>query len=300
MFEVAYQSYLPALVARDQLVEANSKLQTTAAAAGTAGPAIAGALIGILTAPYAVIVDAASFAVSTAFVVGIRAREDDPRRSNSDAPKPRLATELKEGLAWVMHHPHLKWIALCTGSLNFFDGIITGINLLYMQRELGLSAVSVGLTGASFGIGSMLAALTSSRLQRGLGLGRAMLWGAILCGVGALAYPLAPAGDAALPVLLTGCAVMGYGAMAYNIAQVSYRQAITPMRLLGRMNASMRWLVWGTIPLGTLAGGALASAVSMHAALWVGAVGGLFGFLPVALSSVRSIVEMPAATADIA
>ena len=81
--------------------------------------------------------------------------------------------------------------------------------------------------------------------------------------------------------------------MAYNITQVSLRQAITPERLQGRMNAAMRWIVWGTIPLGALAGGAIATAYSLRAALWVGAIGGLFTFLPVLLSSVRSIKEMP-------
>jgi MFS family permease len=88
----------------------------------------------------------------------------------------------------------------------------------------------------------------------------------------------------------------GLGAVAYNITQVSLRQAITPERLQGRMNAAMRWIVWGTIPLGTLAGGAIGDAVSLHAALWVGALGGLVSFLFVFLSSVRTIREMPEPT----
>jgi predicted MFS family arabinose efflux permease len=94
-------------------------------------------------------------------------------------------------------------------------------------------------------------------------------------------------------VLVAGTFLFGWAAMAYNISQVSLRQAITPERLQGRMNASMRWIVWGTMPLGSLLGGALATAYSLRFALWVGAIGGLFTFLPVLLSSVRTIKEMP-------
>src|SRR5207302_4834991 len=96
-----------------------------------------------------------------------------------------------------------------------------------------------------------------------------------------------------VPVLLAGTFVAGFGGMAYNIAQVSLRQAITPERLQGRMNATMRWIVWGTIPLGAVAGGALATAYGLRTALWVGAIGSLFSFPPVLLSSVRSIRELP-------
>jgi hypothetical protein len=106
-------------------------------------------------------------------------------------------------------------------------------------------------------------------------------------------YPLAPE-TSPVPALIAASLLFGYAGTAYNITQVSLRQAITPERLQGRMNASMRWIVWGTLPLGQLTGGAIASVYSLHAALWVGAIGSLFTFLPVLLSPVRSIHEMPA------
>jgi MFS family permease len=93
---------------------------------------------------------------------------------------------------------------------------------------------------------------------------------------------------------MLGSAAFGLGALAYNITQVSLRQAITPDRLQGRMNAAMRWIVWGTIPLGMLLGGALASWISMRSVLWIAAIGQLFAILPVALSSIRTVHEMPA------
>jgi predicted MFS family arabinose efflux permease len=114
----------------------------------------------------------------------------------------------------------------------------------------------------------------------------------VIFSFGGLAYPLAPK-SFPLPVLMAGQVLFGFSAVAYNILQVSYRQAITPERLQGRMNAAMRWIVWGTIPLGTLAGGAIAQATSLHAALWVGAVLGTPTFLWVLLSPLRSIQEMP-------
>src|SRR6185437_7911143 len=106
-FDVAYQSYLPSLVDRDQLVEGNSKLQTTVSASQIGGPGLAGVLIGVLTAPYAIALDAASFAVSTLFMLRIRKEETPPERS-ADAPRPKMWPELKEGVAYVVHHPYLK------------------------------------------------------------------------------------------------------------------------------------------------------------------------------------------------
>jgi len=290
-FDVAYQSYLPSLVDRNQLVEGNSKLQTTVSAAQIGGPGLAGVLIGVLTAPYAVALDAASFVISTLFMIPIRAQETLPERE-AGAPKPKMLPELKEGVAYVVRHPHLKWIAMCTGSSNFFGQVAFSIGLLYMARTLHVSSFWAGVVFAGFGVGSIAGALVTTRFQKAVGVGNAIWMPAVLFSLGGLAFPLAPK-SFPIPVLLVGTLAFGFGGMAYNITQVSLRQAITPERIQGRMNATMRWIVWGTIPLGALAGGAIATAYSLRAALWVGAIGGLFTFLPVLLSSVRSIREMP-------
>jgi hypothetical protein len=129
-------------------------------------------------------------------------------------------------------------------------------------------------------------------MQRALGVGRTILIPIMISCVALLTYPLAPR-SFPLPVLMLGNALFGFGAVTYNITQVSLRQAITPERLQGRMNAAMRWIVWGTIPLGTMAGGAIATVSTLRTALWVGAIGSLFTFLPIALTSVRSIAELP-------
>jgi MFS family permease len=293
-FDVAYQSYLPALVDRDDLVDGNAKLQTTVSAAQTTGPALAGVLVAALTAPYAIALDAVSFVLSTAFMIPIRKVETLPARA-PDAAKPKMWPELKEGVHYVVRHRYLKWIALCTGSSNFFGQIAFAIAILYMQRSLHLSAIAIGGVFAGFGVGAIVASLTATRFERLVGgIGNAIWIPAIVFSLGGLVLPLAPR-SFPIPFLFAGAVLFGFGGMAYNIAQVSLRQAITPERLQGRMNASMRWIVWGTIPLGTLTGGILATEYGLRTALWVGAIGSLFTFLPVLLSSVRSIKELPAA-----
>jgi MFS family permease len=296
-FDVAYQSYLPSLVARDQIVEGNSKLQTTVSAATIAGPGLSGALIAALTAPYAVAFDAVSFVISTAFMLPIRARETLPERVEGE-PKPKLLPELKEGVAYVVRHRYLKWIAMCTASSNFFGQIAFAILVLYIARTLHISSFWAGAIFACFGIGSIVGALTTTRFQKAVGVGRAIWMPSIVFSFAAFCFPLSPR-SFPIPLLIVGSLLFGWAGITYNITQVSLRQAITPERIQGRMNATMRWIVWGTIPLGTLLGGAIATTYSIRTALWVGAIGGAFSFLPVLLSSVSKIQEMPEPLADV-
>jgi MFS family permease len=294
-FDVAYQSYLPALVDREHLVEGNSKLQLTVSIAQVAGPSASGGFIAAITAPYAILVDAISFVVSTLFMVRMRHREDVERRT-AHAPRSRMWPDVKEGLRWVVGHRWLRAIATCTGSSNFFSSLLFAIFLLYAVRDLHLSSAEIGLVFAIGSAGAIVGALVVNRLQRRVGVGPTIVGTSILFSLGGLAYPLAPK-SFPLPFLFLGQALFGFGSVAYNITQVSLRQAITPERLQGRMNAAMRWIVWGTIPLGSLAGGLMASAYSLKTALWVGAIGELFTFLPV-LGSVRRIGEMPEPVAE--
>jgi MFS family permease len=290
-FDVAYQSYLPSLVDRDQLVDGNAKLQLTVSTANVAGPGLSGALIGAITAPYAIIVDAVSFVVSTAFMIPIRKSETLPEKVEG-APKPKMLPELKEGLAFVLKHPYLRPIAACTGSANFFGQILFAVALLYFVRTLHLSSFEAGAIFASFGVGSIVGAIAAGPIQRRIGVGPAIVGHAVTFSVAGLAYPLAPQ-SFPHPALIAGGLALGFGGVAYNITQVSLRQAITPERLQGRMNATMRWIVWGTIPLGTLLGGLIATEWGLRSALWVGAIGSLFTFLPPLLSPVWRIREMP-------
>jgi MFS family permease len=291
-FDVAYQSYLPSLVEREQLVEGNSKLQLTVSVTQVAGPSASGAMIAAITAPYAILVDAFSFVASTLFMLRMRHREEPHPPVKAGAAKPKMWPEVKEGLRWVVGHRWLRAIAACTATSNFFSNILFTIVVLYAVRTLHLSAFEIGLVFGVGSFGSILGALVVNRLQRAIGVGRTILLTAVVFSVGGLAYPLAPK-SSPLPFLIIGQMLFGFGGVAYNITQVSLRQAITPERLQGRMNAAMRWIVWGTIPLGSLAGGVIATAYGLHAALWIGAIGGCFCFLPILFSSVTSIGALP-------
>ncbi len=290
-FDVAYQSYLPALIEREHLVDGNSKLQLSVGVAQVAGPSLSGVLIAAITAPYAIVADAASFVLSSAFMLGMRHRENTPRLDAAN-PRPKMWPQVKEGLSWVLGHPWLRWIAACTATSNFFSTLSFGILVYYMARSLHLSAFEIGFVFAVGSAGSIVSALVANRLTKRLGVGPTILATIASSSVAGLCYPLAPR-SFPLPLLMLGGALFGLGAVAYNITQVSLRQAITPERLQGRMNAAMRWVVWGTIPLGTMLGGGLATWYGLRTALWVGALGNVLAVAPIAFSSVRSIREMP-------
>jgi MFS family permease len=290
-FDVAYQSYLPALVAPDQLVEGNSKLEISRSGAQIAGPGLAGGLIDLVTAPVAVLADALSFALSGAFIGLIRRGEPAPERPPAHERRGSMRREIAEGLRYVLGHRLLRPIAACTATANLFNAVMFAVVILYMVRQLGLRPAAIGVVFAAGNVGFLAGAVVSGRLAARTGVGRAIVLGAAVGALGALLVPLAPRA-AAVPLLVAGMAVATFGSTVYNVNQVSLRQAISPARLHGRMNATMRFMVWGTLPLGSLLGGALGTAIGLRPTLWLGAVGGLLAVLPVALSPVRSLASI--------
>jgi MFS family permease len=183
------------------------------------------------------------------------------------------------------------------GISNFFGNVFNAILILYLAGERGLSPEAIGFAFSIGSLGVLLAALTTSRLTARVGVGRMLVLSSMgFCLEG---IPVAFAPDGLIfPAVALFVFLGGFFGTAWNINQVSLRQAITPPRTQGRMNATMRFIVWGTIPLGSVVGGALGSLIGLHATIVVGAVGGLIGFVPVALSSVRSIVTMPEPVED--
>jgi MFS family permease len=290
-FDVAYQSYLPSLVERGQIIEGNSKLVASQTTAQISGPGVAGGLIGLITAPYAVLVDAISFLVSGAFLTAIRKQEEKP--AIPEGGRPRMRTELWEGLQYVVRHPLLRPQALCTGTSNFFSNVLFAVFLVYAVRTLELSAAEVGLIFTLGGLGGLLGALVSQRLTRRFGVGRTTIATTFLFGSANFLVPLAPK-DFPHPYLVASFLISSFAIVVYNITQVSLRQAIAPQRIQGRMNSVMRFLVWGTIPLGSLTGGVLASTIGLRETLFVGAAGGLLSALPIVLSRAqRTLREIP-------
>ena len=289
-FDVAYQSYLPALVERDQLVDGNGKLEISRSGAQIAGPGIAGALIDWLTAPVAVFVDAVSFALSGAGIAAIRRNE---HREPTTGPRPRLPAEIAEGLRYVLGHRLLRSIAGTTATSNLFFSMFFAVLIVYMVRVLELRPGVIGLVFAIGNVGFLVGAVVSAPVAKRFGLGRTIVMSSAMA-AGTLLVPLA-GGDAAVPLIVAAQLIVGIGIPVYNINQVSLRQAICPDRLQGRMNATMRFMVWGTMPLGSLLGGTLGSTIGLRPTLWVGAVGGSLAFLWVLLSPVRTLTEVPSA-----
>ena len=290
-FDVSYQSYLPSLVERHQLVEGNSKLEVSRSGSQLAGPGLAGALIAAVTAPVAVLLDAISFLASALFLFRIRKEERPaPTRAERQAG-PGMKEEVKEGLRWVLGNRYLRWIAASTATFNLFGSIIFSIFLVFAVRELGLGPGTIGLVFAAANVGYLVGALFANRLARRFGVGPTIIMGAA-CSVSLLLLAVAPASNP-IPFLLAAQAISSMGIPIYNITQVSFRQSITPERLQGRMNSVMRFIVWGVMPLGSLVGGAIATWFSLRTAIWVGAIGMSLAVLPVLLSPVRTLREMP-------
>ena len=299
-FDVAYQSYLPSLVERDQIVDGNSKLETSRSAAQITGPGVAGVLIGAFSAPFAIVLDALSFVASALFMFAIRRHETAPEpRLNEQGERPSMRSEITEGLRYVGRHPLLRNIAATTGLSNFFSNVVFSILILYLVRELSFTPELLGLAFSLGSVGFLVGALTANRVARRFGVGPTIVGSALTFGPGALLIAIAPP-NLAVPLVAASVFIAGLGGAIYNINQVSLRQAITPERMQGRMNATMRFIVWGTIPIGSTIGGFLGGVIGLHETIWIGAIGGIFVFLPVLLSPVRRLKTIPEVDPEIA
>jgi MFS family permease len=286
MFDVSYQSYLPSLVERRELGDANSRLQASASGAQVVGPGIAGVLVGAISAPYAIAVDAVSFVCSALLLGAIRRIEEVPE--TLAASRRRMRDEIAEGLRYVTRQPILGPMMAWVATSNFFTILMNAVLLVFEVRTLHLHSATIGLMFSIASVGTLLGALTGTRLSRRFGLGPALIGLAAAGGVVFVLVPLARDGYA-IPFIVAAQLVFGYCALAANVNGISLVQTITPDRMLGRANASRRFAVWGVMPFGGLIGGALASAFGIRFALWVGAVGCALAFLPLLASPLRHV-----------
>jgi Na+/melibiose symporter-like transporter len=282
-FDVAYQSYLPSLIGREALVEGNSKLSASAAAAETGGFAAAGWLVQLFTAPITILIDAVSFVVSAFSVRLIRAPEREPARE----PGPGMHHEIAEGIRVVLQDRLLRSLALCTLTKEFFAGIYGALVVLYMVRGLGFAPGILGTFWAVGGVSSLIGAAVATRANRRFGMGPATISALSLYCAAMFLIPFARGAAFAAALLLILQQIVGDGPAAiYQINQLSLRQAVAPERLLGRVNASAEFLSLGAMLAGSLLGGVLGEAIGVRATLFLGAGGSLISPLVLALSPV--------------
>ncbi|MFD4250970.1 MFS transporter [Amycolatopsis thermoflava] len=287
-FDVAYQSYLPSLVGREHLVEGNAKLQASQSVAQVVGPGLGGGLTQLFGAANAVLATGAGYVASGLFLLRIRTPEPEPEPHDGTP----LRAQIAEGLRFVFGNPALRAIVLCTASGNFAGTIVISMQVLFLTRDLGLSPSGVGLVLAVASGGGILGALTAGFWTRVIGQARAIWLVPMTTWPLQLLLPLSqPGWSVALGVL--GMVASGYGIVVYNVAQVSYRQAICPDRLMGRMNATVRFVVWGAMPLGGLAGGALGELIGVRSTVWTGCALMAVTMLPVLLSPLRRMRDLP-------
>ena len=292
-FDVSYQSYLPALISRADLVEGNSKLQFSGSLAQMAGPALAGFLIQVVGAARAVAVDAGSFLVSVLSLWWIRRPEPAPKPV-SESGRSGFRSEMWEGIRFVFSNPTIWKIAGSTSTSNLGSNIFFAVYLIFAYRVLHMSPGVVGLVFGAGAVGGLLGALSASWIARQIGLGPTLLVTIIAFGLGALLVPLAQFGFA-VPLLLASSMIGSFANPVYNINQVSLRQAITPDRVQGRMNATVRTVIWGTIPIGALIGGVIGNAYGLVPAMYAGIAVSLLAGAWILAGPVRLKVQPQAA-----
>lgn len=289
--DVASMAYLPSVVRRGQLVEANSKLQATASAVTIAGPGLAGVLVQALTAPVAMLFDAASFVLSALSLKLIRAPEPGPTPA---AERRGVWAEMFEGLSVVYRHALLRPLAQGIALHFLFAGMVSAIFVLYAVRELGLSAAQLGLVMAGLGPGFLAGALLAPWAARRFGVGRVLVYSPLLVTAGG-ALVAAAAGSVVVIILtlVAGHVLLACGIQLHGINLMSLRQAVTPHRLQGRMNASFRFVNLAAAGVGALAAGWLGEAVGLQATLGVAAGGFLFHCARLFFSPIRALRETP-------
>lgn len=271
-FDVSYQSIVPSLVRPGQIAQANGKLQSTYEVANIAGPGVAGWLIGLITAPIAVLATVGTYLLSA--VALIFTRDHEEKRSHEDHGP--ILREIAEGLRFVFTEKLLRRIVGTTAISNFASTISMTLLPLFLLRELGFTPQAMGLMLSLGAVGGLLGAVATPHIVSRIGEARTIPVSAICFSFIALLMPFAAVVPwMAFPLLAAQFFVGAFTGILYNITQVTFRQRITPARLLGRMNASVRWAVWGVMPIAALVAGTLGTSIGVVPTLWIGALGEL-------------------------
>ncbi|MEU8763150.1 MFS transporter [Streptomyces sp. NPDC048659] len=286
-FDVAYQSYVPFIVPDEGIERANARLESSAQISAAGGPAAAGLLLKAVSAPVVIAFDAVAYAVCAGLLATVK--DSEPSRREKAAGDARLTRDILDGVRFVVGSAVLRRLLVAVGVSNFFATLTMTLTPLLILRTLGLGSTVMGVVLGVGTLGGLLAAFTLPKVRARLDAGRTMTVGLLLAGVSMAAFPaagsLGGAGGAAaaIPVglLVLGQFGMTWGAVTFNIAQVSVRQRVCPRNMLARMTASIRFVVWGSMPVAAILAGWLGSRIGVVPCLWIGVVGGFLTALPI-------------------
>ncbi|HEY3556500.1 MAG TPA: MFS transporter [Kribbella sp.] len=274
-FDVGYQTYLPSVIGPDRLLAGNSALETIRASGQVAGPGAGGWLVTVLGAANVVAIQALTFAASAVSLLAIRAQEDVVRRADRG-----LWQDIREGLVYVARHRAIRAIAITSAMNNFAFAIASAVNVVFLVRALRLSPTLIGIVLAVGSVAAMAGAALTPRLARRFGAER-IIWLSL-----AVTAPLGLFGPLAQPgwlvvLMVVSSAVGEFGQIVYAISNVTLRQRVVPDELLGRVNATMRFLLMGLFPLGALLGGVLGTVAGARVTLLVCGALILVSWLPI-------------------
>lgn len=290
-FDVAWMSYLPELVGRENLLDGNSKLHSTASLAQVVGPGLAGVLVGVFGAANAIVLDALSFLASALFLRHIGVAEAEPALTTRHPP---VFRSIRQGFRLAIGNKILRAMFFSAAMTAFFGDVFLAVYVLYMVNVLGLSAGMVGLVFGLGGLGALIGATLAGPVARRMGVGPAVIVGRVLFGLCGAPVPLAVlVPSLALPLVMTAEFLQWMMLLIAEVNSLSLRQAITPDRYLGRINATSKFLVGGALPLGALLGGALGELIGLKATLLVGIAGFMLAASWVYFSPLRDLQEQP-------
>ena len=280
-FQIAAISVLPALVEKSELVEANSRLSTSDAVVAIAGPAAAGGLVQLFSAPKAILVDAASYLFSALALSGVS--EDEPTKAappDADDTKGRqeqirsaavsIGREVREGVYELLRTPLLRALTI-TSSLGMLAGSLSAaVEMLFLVNQLNFTPSVIGIVAACGGVGSLVGAMLAANAARFMQAGRALVAGKLLWIAGSLLLASADLIGNEFVAAGTSRALVGLGSTIYFVNQISLRQTITSIRLLGRVTAARRFVLFGVATIGAFIGGVLGETIGLRATLLVG------------------------------
>lgn len=286
-FEIGYQTYIPYLVDKSKLVQANSRLEATRSLSQAAGPTAAGAVISVVSAPFAVLGDSVGYAASGVSLWSIRKPEQMEARTGKSTWQ-----DIREGLRVVFSDSRIRAIAGTSTTTNLLGAAFGVVLTKFFLNDLGMSIFEVGLVYGIGSLGGVFGALIALRVARKVGVGNSIIIAAIMFSTVSSSFYFANPGNG----LILSAAIMFASFIwvpIYNVVQLSYRQALIPKQLQGRMNATIRTISWGVLPIGSLIGGAVAQVVGVRETVVLMAVLTILAPLWVVFSPVRGIKEFP-------